>query len=109
MIKLPASEDEGVVFRELAPLAKQLGIAAPLLNAKDDSHAWGVEYRVVTHNGRKYLSALDHLQVPQIVQLPGFNNTTARDLLSGNPVNPSHIELEPMKPALVDLGPVRPR
>ena len=104
LMPLPPSDDERVLFREFAPISHDLGVDAPLLNAKDASHAWGVEYRVVGDNGHTYLSALDQLKQSQVVKLSGGPRKQFKDLLSGNLVDGTHIRLEPMVPVLLDLG-----
>jgi hypothetical protein len=102
---LPASDDERVVFRQLAPIARELSAPAELLEAQTGGPVFGVEYRVVSERGRTYLSALNQLRNAQVVKLAGEPQTQIKDLLSGNMAESTRIHLKPMVPVLLDLGP----
>ena len=101
---LPVSDDDRVLFRQLAPMARELGAPAKLLDVETGERVFGVEYRIVSEQGRLYLSALNHLKHDQTVQLLGSATLQAKDLLSGDWLDSSHIRLEPMRPVLLDFG-----
>ena len=101
---LPVSDDERVVFQQLAPLAVMLSAPESLLDAKTGARVFGVEYRIMSDQGHNYLSALNHLKQDQIVRLPETAPAPVRDLLSGNLVDAGNLRLVPMVPVLLDLG-----
>jgi hypothetical protein len=51
-VPLPASDDDRIVFRQLAPLARALGTPAALFDAPTGEPVFGVEYRVVSDDGQ---------------------------------------------------------
>ena len=57
---------------------------AELLDAQTGERVFGVEYRVVSDQGRTYFSALNQLKNEQVVKLAGGPQTQIKDLLSGD-------------------------
>jgi len=101
---LPASGDERIVFRQLAPIVRNLGAPPELLDAQNGERVFGVEYRVVSDQGRTYLSALNQLKNEQVVKFAEGSWARTKDLLSGDSVERTHIQLRSMIPVLLDLG-----
>ena len=106
---LPANDDERVVFRQLTPILRKLGLPVELLDVKTGERVFGVEYRVVSEQGRTYLSALNQLKNNLVVKLAGRPPAQIKDLLSENMGESTRIHLEPMVPVLLDLGPTGER
>ena len=105
MATLPASADEQVLFRQLAPLVRKFGGPLELRDTQTGAHVFGVEYRLVHEQGRAYLSALNQLQQEQTVKVAGTQSKDrCKDLLSGAAVDGGRLRLQPMVPVLLDLG-----
>ncbi|MDR3707929.1 MAG: beta-galactosidase [Capsulimonadaceae bacterium] len=104
MASLPFSGDDRKVFDQLSPIAQSLGVQGELVDAKTGHRPFGVEYRIVTDQGRTFLSAINLLRAPLTVKAPGGHAGHGQDLLSGEVVDVAAIVLNPMQPRLVDLG-----
>jgi hypothetical protein len=70
-----------------------------LIDVQSGMPAWGVEYRVVEHEGDRLVTLLNLLNQPLVVKLP-FEGTV-EDLLSGDAASMDHIKLTPMKPRML--------
>ncbi len=102
LITLPANEKQiNIQLRS----AFEAGGLKPvsLIDLRINKPAWGVEYRVLPYGKKTLVPLLNFLNKPLSVRLE--MKGTAVDLLTGEPVNLSAIELEPVKPRLLEIQP----
>jgi hypothetical protein len=74
-----------------------------LRDAATSQPAWGVEYRVVSHARTTLVPVVNLNQQTKSLQFPAWSHRSATDLLSGEPVDLSSFQAEPMVPRLLQL------
>ena len=92
---------ERELFRSLCGEAKSWNLPDhPVAREVDsDETAWGVETRGFRRAGRACISICSHLRTPKKVRL----ESAGVDLITGAPV-PAVVEVEPLRPMLVEFG-----
>ncbi len=99
-IALPATDRQ--LSSAIKPILEKGGLkTTPLLIANTAIPAWGVEYRTVAYRGKTLVPMVNYLNKPLSVNLN--INGTAVDLLTGEPVDLSAIELVPVQPRLLEI------
>lgn len=94
-------KDDRAIQAAMRPLLVSLGRFHPLIDKATGAQAFGVEYRVVTVNGKRYLSAINYMKTPVTIGTFELGTGRMKDLLSGEIVNPSKIVMQPMAPRLL--------
>ncbi|MDR3710756.1 MAG: beta-galactosidase [Capsulimonadaceae bacterium] len=100
---LPFSDDDHVVFEQLAQIARNVGAPGELHDAQSGQPIFGIEYRVVSDQGKTYVSAINLMKSTVTVKSPVGRFGRVKDLLSGETVDLNAITLAPMQPRLIEL------
>jgi hypothetical protein len=102
LISLPANEKQ--ISARLRPVLEKDGLKiVSLIDLRINKPAWGVEYRVVPYGKKILVPLLNFLNKQLTVRLEVKG--AAVDLLTGEPVDLSKIELAPVTPRLLEIQP----
>jgi len=97
----------GTGYQPLREILMRNGVSAPaLLDAKDKTPLWGVEYRATVVDGRTVIAMTNLSRL--VVRAEWSGGGTAVDLLDDQlPIDLTQIELPPMQPRLLQIQPSR--
>jgi hypothetical protein len=98
---LDANDDEEAAQRQLLPILKSVGCYIPLYSHDTGRQTYGVEYRRFNYDGKSYVSAINLMSQPQHINAMMPGPGSIKDLLSGENLDESDIEMPPMQPRML--------
>lgn len=93
--------DDRKMQTQMEPVLKSIRSYNPIVDMQTGRQAFGIEYRVVEVSGKLYVSAVNMSNTSLAIDVPALGAGRVKDLLSGENLNASRIEMPPMQPRML--------